>query len=281
MSAVTRPVVRWYGGKWKLAPWIIAHFPPHRVYVEPFGGGGSVLLRKPRTYAEIYNDLDGEIVNLFRVLRDEVLAARLIEQLKLTPFAREEMVLARALCDEPVERARRLVALCCMGFGSNAHTRVATGFRSCSNRSGTTPAHDWANYPEALLATVERMRGVVIEHRDAKAVMSSADEPHTLHYVDPPYVHATRGRSDRQRGYMHELSDADHAALLAFLNTLKGMVVLSGYPTELYDSALGDWQRIERKAFADGARARTEVLWLNPTCAARLRAKGPLFEAAA
>jgi len=86
----TRPVVRWHGGKWLRAPWIITHFPPHRVYVEPFGGGGSVLLRKPRAYAEVYNDLDNEVVDLFRVLRDRELATRLIELLRLTPFARAE-----------------------------------------------------------------------------------------------------------------------------------------------------------------------------------------------
>lgn len=192
MSAPTRPVLRWYGGKWRLAPWIIAHFPAHRVYVEPFGGAGSVLLRKPRAYAEVWNDLDGEAVNLFRVLRDEAEAQRLIDALRLTPFSRDEFLSARDVCDEPVERARRLIAYSFMGFGANAHARVPTGFRSNSNRSGTTPAHDWANYPDALAYAVNRLSGVVVENKDAKAVMATHDSPVTLHYVDPPYVWQTR-----------------------------------------------------------------------------------------
>lgn len=280
MAAPRRPVLRWYGGKWKLAPWIIAHFPAHRVYVEPYGGAGSVLLRKPRAYAEVWNDLDGEAVNLFRVLRDEVQAQRLIELLRLTPFSRDEFVSARDVCVDPIERARRLITYAFMGFGANAHARVPTGFRSNSNRSGTTPAHDWANYPAALVAIVDRLRGVVIENRDAKAVMATHDSPETLHYVDPPYVWETRGRGNvydvAYRGYAVELSDDDHRELLDFLKTLEGGVLLSGYPTLMYDTALPGWQRVQTHAHADGARARTEVLWLNP--AAMALPRGPLFE---
>lgn len=274
--APTRPLLRWYGGKWKLAPWIIGHFPAHRVYVEPFGGAASVLLRKPRSYAEVYNDLDDELVNLFRVLRDEHQAARLIAALELTPFARVEWQDCYADSADPVERARRLVAISYMGFGSNAHARYATGFRANSSRSGTTPAQDWRNYPGCLPPLIERLRGVIIEHRDAVDVMAQHDGPRTLHYVDPPYVMATRWAGDptgrERRGYRHELDDAGHDALLAQLRGLAGMVVLSAYPHATYDAALGGWRRIERAAYADGARPRTEVLWLNPQACAALEA---------
>ena len=254
-----RPVLRWHGGKWNLAPWIIGHFPAHRCYVEPFGGAASVLLRKPRSYAEVYNDLDGDAVNLFRVLRSER-AAELVEAVRLTPFAREEFASAYDPADDDVERARRLIVRSFMGFGSNGHNRL-TGFRANSNRSGTTPARDWANYPEALARTVDRLNGVVIENRDASEVMAAHDTPQTLHYVDPPYVMDTR--ADEGRDYAHELSDDDHISLLRFLRTLQGTVILSGYPHEMYDAELADRRRIERPALADNAKPRTEVLWIN------------------
>lgn len=253
-----RPLLRWHGGKWVLAPWIISHFPEHRVYVEPFGGAGSVLMRKPRSYAEVWNDLDGEVVNLFRVLRSNR-ASELVEALRLTPFARDEFAESYDPIDDPVERARRLVIRSFMGFGSNGHERK-TGFRSNSNRSGTTPAHDWVNYPDSLVAVIDRISGVVIENKDAKAVMATADGDRTLHYVDPPYVLDTRNAGT---DYAHELSNADHAELLDFLCGLAGTVILSGYPNDLYDHRLRHWQRIEKAALADGARKRTEVLWIN------------------
>lgn len=268
----TRPVLRWHGGKWRLAPWIIDQFPPHRVYVEPFGGAASVLMRKPPDYAEIYNDLDGEVVNLFRILRDKVAAEELRQLLILTPFARLEFEASYDLECSDLEKARKLIIRSFMGFGSNAHASAAkghrsTGFRANSNRSGTTPAHDWRNYPDALPALVERLRGVIIEQRPAIEIMAKHDSAETLHYVDPPYMHETRAAGNKYdlgwRMYAHEMTNDDHRQLLEFLRGVEGMVVLSGYAAPLYDEILSDWRRIERQTFADGARARTEVLWLN------------------
>lgn len=255
---VTRPILRWHGGKWLLAPWIIQHLPAHRVYVEPFGGAASVLMRKPRSYAEVYNDLDDDVVNLFRVLRSDG-ADELINQLRLTPFAATEFQSAYTPTDDNIERARRLVVRSFMGFGSNG-THRKTGFRSNSNRSGTTPSRDWVNYPDALAAAVERLTGVCIVNRDACEVMQAHDGPETLHYVDPPYLPETR---DSGADYAHEMTADQHASLLGFLRTLQGKVVVSGYPSDLYDNALQGWRRVHRKALADGARARTEVLWMN------------------
>lgn len=270
---VRRPALRWHGGKWLLAPWIIQHFPPHRIYVEPFGGAASVLLRKPRSYAEIYNDLDDEVVTLFRVLRDPDSAARLVSLLELTPFARAEFEQAYEPTGDPVERSRRLVIRSFMGFGSDGHNAASkTGFRARSNRSGTIPAHDWMNYPEALRGIVERLVGVVIENRPAGRVMASHDQSRTLHYVDPPYMPETRSRKSRRgkiryHAYRHEMTRDDHEAMLAGLRTLEGMVLVSGYPNELYDDVLVGWRRVERAALADGARPRTEVIWLNAAAA--------------
>jgi DNA adenine methylase len=281
IAVPSRPVLRYHGGKWRLAPWIISHFPKHRVYVEPYGGGGSVLIRKPRSYAEIYNDIYPEVVTLFRVLRDPSSAAELIRRVALTPFAREEFEEARfAATLDDIETARRLVVRSFMGFGSAGVLGDTTGFRAASNRSGTTPAHDWANLPDAYGVLAARLQGVVIEQRDATTVMRRHDCIDALHYVDPPYMAETRSGSKsgegRWHGYRHELTTEDHASLLDTLKGLKGMVVVSGYPAPLYDAALADWRRVERRALADGAQQRTEVLWINPAAKAALE-HGPLF----
>lgn len=255
MTTPTRPLLRYHGGKWLLGKWIVSNFPSHRCYVEPFGGAASVLMQKPRSYAEVYNDLDSELVNLFFVVREH--GSTLRQQLYLTPFSRVEFKKSYETSNDPIEQARRTIVRSFMGFGSNSHNKT-TGFRSNSNRSGTTPACDWANYPDALDALIERLRGVVIENRDAKQVMAAHDTKETLHYVDPPYVPETR---DKGSDYRHEMSLSDHKELAAFLNGLEGKVIVSGYPSLLYDDLFSNWRRIERKALADGARERTEVLW--------------------
>lgn len=279
----SRPVMRWHGGKWQLAPWIIENLPPHRVYVEPFGGAGSVLLRKERSFAEIWNDLDDEAVNLFRILRSPE-ASRLVEALRLTPFARSEFNLAYEPTDDDLERARRLIVRSFMGMGSVSNIVIsgATGFRNNTTRSTSSPyssipSHDWSRYPSALEAVIGRLDGVCIESRDAFDLIRQQDGPDVLFYCDPPYLPETRSRAGNRKGagfvaYTHELDDSGHLRLLNELRAVKGMVVLSGYPAESYDVALAGWRRIEKSAHADGARPRTEVLWINPAAAAALDA---------
>lgn len=289
MAEVTRPALRYHGGKWKLAAWIHEFFPPHRVYTEAFGGGASVLLRKPRSYGEIYNDLDTEVVNVFRTLRDR--GPELLRALELTPFSRDEFRQSYEPADDPVEQARRTISRSFMGFGSAAATGENSGFRANSNRSGTTPAHDWANLADAMPHLVERLRGVVIENRDALDMLAHHDAPTTLHYCDPPYVHSTRSTKMRGtvkdgrasgKGYRHELDDAGHRRFAEVVCELEGMVVVSGYACALYEELFGAWERFERAAFADGARERTEVIWLNDACSEALqRSRGGLFAEAA
>lgn len=276
---VTRPVLRYLGGKFRLAPWIIGFFPSHRVYVEPYGGAGSVLLRKPRSMGECYNDLDGEVVNLFRVLRDRVASSELQEQLRLTPFSREEFDGAYIATDDPVERARRLVVRSYMGHGSSsAVSHKNTGFpASLVNRGGTLPAGEWPGLPPALALVTERLDGVLIENRPALQIIDRYDDADALIYLDPPYVSETR--SGKKRGgkpshaYKYEMTDDDHVELLTRVNDCKAAVVLSGYPHASYDSLLKGWSRHEIAAHADGALERTEVVWLNPACVARLDAE--------
>jgi DNA adenine methylase len=259
MNAPTRPVLRYHGGKWILAPWIISHFPEHRVYVEPFGGAASVLLRKARSYAEVYNDMDGEIVNVFRMFRNQW--SEIDRRLRATPFAREEFVQSYTSTRDPIEQARRTIVRSFMGHGSPSASGYNVGFRANSNRSGTTPAHDWANYPDAIHATIERFRGTVIECRDFQQVMEQHDGPETLHYCDPPYPAATRTSAD---GYRNEMTDDDHRRFAEVARSMQGYVFVSGYRCELYDELFGDWRRVDYATHADGARDRVESLWLSP-----------------
>lgn len=263
MTVVRRPILRYHGGKWILAPWIIEHFPNHHTYVEPFGGAASVLLRKRRSHSEVYNDLDDEIVNLFQVVRDR--GGELVHALRYTPYSRIEFERSYMPAEDPFERARRTVVRSFMGFGSGSATcaKSRTGFRGTSVRSGSGPAGDWRNYPDALRDIVDRLRGVVIEHRDAKEVMLQHDRTNTLHYCDPPYVHATRYRGEKSDIYRHEMSEADHEELCRFLLTLKGKVILGGYDNELYNDLLTGWGKSSRMAYADGQKKREEVLWIN------------------
>lgn len=277
-----RPAIRYHGAKFRIAPWVIRHFPPHTCYVEPFGGAAGVLLQKPRAYAEVYNDLDGDVVNFFRVLRDPEQRRQLIEACALTPYARAEFDLAWEPAADPVEAARRMAVRASMGFGSAGATKGSTGFRIDTKRAYGTAQHIWQDYPVNLAQVGERFQGVLIENRPAIEVMRAHDAPDVLHYVDPPYMHETRSMGGGSRCYRHEMTDSDHAELLQALGALRGMVVVSGYDSALYRDMLGGWatnSTAARISAGRGGATKTEVLWLNHACQERLHgASGGLFQ---
>lgn len=266
LPRVKRPVLRYHGGKFQLRDWVISQFPPHAVYVEPYGGAASVLMGKPRAKAEIYNDLDSTVVNVFRVLRDPEQALELERLLRLTPFARQEFddCYIGGGADSPVECARRAIIQSFFGYGAGTVTRKdKTGFRCQQNdQSYAMPSQDWATYHDAIQSFTERLRGVTIEHCSALSVMQRFDSPGTLHYVDPPYVRAVRGRAIRM-DYRHEMSDDDHRELAEVLHRLQGMVILSGYPSDLYSELYGaGWTQRFRVTRNAQSNKRTECLWL-------------------
>jgi DNA adenine methylase len=266
-----RPVLRWHGGKWMIANWIISHLPQHTIYVEPFGGAASVLLKKPRAKSEIYNDLDDDVVNLFRVLRDPLTAQRLISMIRLTPWSRKEFFASYETSDDSIEQARRTIVRCFMGFGTTGMTKQGTGFRGRAERENSTGPLDFVNYPEHLHAAVTRLRGVIIESRPAVDLIKAQDSEETLFYCDPPYLRDTRTSYRSGRHYRHEMNDSDHRKLGQILKLVKGMVVISGYHSSLYDQDLfRDWKCVERNATVDGGGKRIECLWLNPAAADRL-----------
>lgn len=259
-----RPLCRWYGGKWTIAPWIIGMMPAHTRYVEAFAGAASVLMRKLPTKTDIINDLDGNLVEAFEMVRDPIQWPHLAFALLMTPFARAEFERSLEPCDEPLERVRRFFVRQAFAVSTDRRNGGTnkTGFRSFSDESRTAPMKDWKSFVDALGACRKRLQHVIIENRDAREVMKKHDGASTLHFVDPPYRMDTR-RSTK-RGYQHEMDEADHDRLLAFLCELKGMVIISGYPSPEYDAALPGWERHSRKATDLTGAQRTECVWLNP-----------------
>lgn len=267
---VKRPAVRYHGSKFRLAKWIVGFFPAHRIYCEPFAGGAGVLLRKEASEVEVYNDLDSDVVNYFRVLREPELRGRLAEGMALTPFAREEYRDCFEPTEDPVERARRFAARAYMGFGSHSHNieNSNNGFRVVRG-DGRSPrlhtyASEWMGMPAEMLSLGERLRPVVIEQLCAFDCIPRYDGPESLFYVDPPYVRSSR--KDDCKGYAHEFSDHEHVKLAWLLGQVKGKVVLSGYDTGLYRDLYASWRREEKAVMANGqwgAVERLEVIWLN------------------
>jgi DNA adenine methylase len=234
-------------------------------------------MRKQPSFAEVINDVNDDIVNLFRVLRDPRKARRLAEQLENTPWARTEFWASYEPTDSrcTIERARKMIVRAYMAFGTTGQRKNRSGFRGKGERKNRTGINDWVNYPASIAAVTNRLRGVLVENRPALEIIRQQDDEQTLFYCDPPYVHSTRTTirwpSDNDKCYAHELKDADHEELAEVLNGVKGMVVLSAYHSELYDKLFKGWTVFEKKAIADGAKWRTEVLYLNSAAVAGLR----------
>jgi DNA adenine methylase len=224
----TRALLRYFGGKWAIAPWVLSHLPPHRIYCEPFGGAASILLRKPRSRIEVYNDLDGEIVDIFRVAQDPESCGALARRLRRTPYARREFELAFQGSSDPVIRAQRAITRAYQAFHHEAlfNPRKTTFADARHRTSNHCKAHEWASYPRCLAAISRRLRGVVIECRAAQDVIRAQDSPDTLFFVDPPYLPSTRS----QAGYRCEMTEQEHQELLEQLRNVRGMVVWRAIP---------------------------------------------------
>lgn len=256
------PLIRYHGGKFRIADWIISQFPSHRTYVEPFGGGGAVLLAKPPSHIEVYNDLDADVVNFFEVLRDKQLSQELAHLIELTPYSRTEFLNARTETTSKVDQARKLVIRAQMGFGSAGATKGNTGFRLDTGRGGSDIVKIWQRQPEVILQAAARLKKVLIENRDALKVIEDHDRDDTLFFIDPPYVLDTRNMGGK--AYRHEMSNEDHEKLIKTLKLCKGMVIVCDYEHPIYESL--KWKKIKKTVAAAGQAGsvmREEVLWIN------------------
>jgi len=261
-DAPKRPALRYYGGKWKLAPWIISHFPPHQNYVEPCGGAASVLLQKPRSPLETYNDLDGNVVNFFRVLRDQ--SDELIRKIRLTPWARAEYELSLEPCEDVVERARRFYVLSSMSINGSTSPSTADWqhWRDWIDSHHKSPETQMGDI-NILYRVAHRFQRVQIECRDWAEVFMTYDHPNTLIYFDPPYMKQTRAQPER---YRLEWTLPDHVAASDLLRDCTSYVVASGYACDLYADLYEahGWKRVDKEAQTNSGGKRIESLWLSP-----------------
>lgn len=264
-----RAAFRWHGSKWRMYPVIAEHLTRTTVYTEAYGGSAAILLQKPVSGIEVYNDLDGDVYNFFHCLRtrrDDLLAA-----IAATPYSRQmhdEAARGGRWPDDPVERALYFFVLCEQGWGGKKHAgRRSWRKQKLAGSNVPNRAWAWAEAPARLMEIAERMRCVFLENRPALEVIRDYDGGDALHYVDPPYPPATRSRPDH--GYAHEMpGDAQHVDLLECCLQARGRVIISGMAHPVYDGMLRGWERREfASRTASHGYVSTEVIWLSPACA--------------
>lgn len=277
-----RSPIRWFGGKGKITVKLLPLIPAHQIYVEPFGGGASLLFAKKPSKIEVYNDLDSGLVNFFRVLRDKEKFEKFHRLVSLTPYSREEYNFCRDTweeCNDDVERAYRWFIVARMSFsGDFGHS---WGFDvTASSRGMASDCSKWLSAIEHLPEIHKRLMCVQIEHKDYGSIFRTYDTPNTLFYCDPPYVSFTR----RGGKYRHEMKIKDHEELVAVLLNIKGMAILSGYQSPIYRPLeLSGWQRYDYETACHAAgktrytgilgegsakklQARIESVWVSPGC---------------
>jgi len=233
--------------------------PKHHSYLEPYFGSGAVLFRKEPSPIETVNDINGDVVNLFRIVRDE--AAALAEYVAGIPYARQEYEAALVEAEErtPIERAARFLTIAWQSYGARADGKTCGWKRDIAARESAYAVRNWARLPDWILTAQERLKQVQIECRDAIELIERFNNPRVLIYADPPYMHETR--SCRQ-SYRYEMNEEEHMQLLDALNRHSGAVMLSGYACELYNRELKRWKRVEMDTVVTSGAIKNECLWI-------------------
>ena len=264
-----KPPLKWHGGKYYLATRLVEMMPPHQQYVEPFFGGGTVLLAKdPAGVAEVVNDLNGHLTNFWRVLQDESLFSAFYRIIQVVPFSETEWREARARLENMEDPVQRAVAFYieCRQSHSGRRVSFAAITKSRLRQGMNEQAAAWMTAVDGLPAIHARLRRVTILNRDALKVIRQMDTPQTLFYLDPPYLHSTRSTVSEYGD--QEMSKAQHEKLLSLLLIVQGKVMLSGYPSPLYDERLERWRKVDfdlpnNSASGDSKMRMTERVWCN------------------
>lgn len=258
---------RWYGGKYSHLDWLLPRLPRTDQYIEPFGGSAAVLLNREPSNVETYNDIDGDVVNFFKVLREDT--DELLREIALTPFSRQELAEAvekknnGQLSD--IERARLFFVRAGQTRSGLAQEATPGRWAYCkktSRRDMSGAVSRWHGRLENLHDTADRLRRVQIENRPAVEVIERHDDSNALFYCDPPYPHDARGDSN---AYGFEMTDEEHRELAEALHQCEGQVAISSYQCDLYEDLFGDWSRIdsEEKTMHTTKDKRVESLWVN------------------
>lgn len=248
-------ILKYPGGKWRIADWIISFFPEHKVYVEPYFGSGACFFNKQPSYIETINDIDGNVVNLFRVCRDY--PEELARAINLTPFSRDEFISCNTPSNDPIEQARRTLVRYHQSFGTSNSNK--NSWRNVQTYGGPRCATMWNCLPEIIVNCCERLKEAQIENTDALTLIERYNDENTLIYCDPPYLQELR----KKNMYKHEMSNEQHIELLKVLKASKSKIILSGYDNDLYNSELSGWTTAEKQTIAQMGLHRTEKLWMN------------------
>lgn len=250
-----KAILKYPGGKWRISQWILSYFPTHKVYLEPFFGSGAVFFNKEPSYIETINDMNGDIVNLFRVCREY--PEELAKAIELTPFSRDEFISCNAPSDDPIEQARRTLVRYHQSFGTSNSSN--NSWRNVQTYGGPRCATMWNYLPDIITKCCKRLKDAQIENTDALTLIKRYNNENTLIYCDPPYLQGLRKRNM----YRCEMTDEQHVELLRLLKKSRSLVILSGYDNDLYNSELSDWYTAEKITTAQMGLHRTEKLWMN------------------
>lgn len=252
-------VLKYPGSKWRIAEWIINKMPEHHSYLEPYFGSGAVFFNKQPSNIETINDIDEDVVNLFRVVRNNT--EELLKRITYTPYSREEYNRAFIVNnqDDGIELARKFLIRCWQGIGSN--NKYKSGWKNdVQGRERAYAVRNWYRLPDRIYDIVDRLKEVQIENRPAVELIKRFNSEKVLIYADPPYISSTRMKNM----YRHEMTDEDHQELLETILQHKGPVIISGYENDMYNGYLKTWYKYQTNNLAEHGLKRIETIWIKP-----------------
>jgi DNA adenine methylase len=257
-------VLKYPGSKWRIANWIISYFPKHHSYLEPYAGSLAVLFNKPPSNIETVNDMNLDVVNFFRCIRED--SNRLAKIIEATPYSRNEYdSMYRVDTTDDYEKARRFLVKCWQGHGYRVNQYKVGWKNDVQGREKAYAMRHWNELPERILLAAERLKQVQVECMPAVELIKRFKFPDVLIYADPPYLMETR-TSHVKAQYSHEMLDEQsHIELLEVLLQHPGPVVISGYESGLYKKMLENrgWKKAVISSNDNANKPRTEVIWMN------------------